>query len=128
LIEPLRLVVRTPAETLLDSSPVQQIHLRLADGGGLGIYPGHAPLLAETAGGAITYVDEGGEQTLELEAGILQITPAAVLILVPGAWSQAEPSASAEAQAQRERRFKRLAATLLEMLREEPELTGEEVA
>jgi hypothetical protein len=44
----LRLIVTTPAETILDVPDVRWVQARLADGGGIGIWPGHAPLLAET--------------------------------------------------------------------------------
>jgi len=125
LIEPFHFVVLTPAETLLDVSMIQRIQLRIADGGGLSIYPGHAPLLAETLSGAVTYVNEGGEHQIEVEAGILHVTPEQVLILVPGALQHGERERPAVREA-RDRRFERLASTLLEMLREEPELTGDQ--
>jgi F0F1-type ATP synthase epsilon subunit len=127
LIEPLHFVVRTPTETLLDVTPVRRIQLRLADGGRLSIYPGHAPLLAETAGGAIAYTDGGGDAEIEVEAGILRITSKQVLVLVPGTLAHGEQAPGQTSDA-REHRFERLAATLLEMLHEEPELAGEEAA
>ncbi len=122
MIAPLRLQVVTPVETLLDVEPVQYIRLRLADGGGLSIYPGHAPLLAETVAGAVCYTDAAGTHEIELEAGILSITPQGVTILAPGAL-HAAGEASARPDAEREVRFERLAATLLETLRAESELS-----
>ena len=63
----------TPAETLLDQANVSWVQAQLADGG-IGIWPGHAPLLAELTTGLLRYADEAGEQELVLEGGILHIT------------------------------------------------------
>lgn len=124
MIEPLHFVVLTPAETLLDVELVQHIQLWLADGGGLSIYPGHAPLLAKTLGGEARYTDNNGTHEIELEPGILRITREKVMILVPGKL-QAEQEAAVAPGEEREARFERLAATLLEALRSEPELADE---
>jgi len=122
LIGPLHFVIMTPAEPLLDVEPVEHIQLWLADGGGLSIYPGHAPLLAETQGGAVQYTDENGTHEIELEPGILRITRDRVMILVPGSL-QEDQAPPAKPDTDREARFERLAATLLEAMQAEPELT-----
>jgi len=51
----LRLTVLTPAETLLEVEGVKWVRVQLADGGGISIWPGHAPLLAETVAAALHY-------------------------------------------------------------------------
>ena len=79
-----RLTVLTPAETLLDVRGVAWVQARLADGGGIGIWPGHAPLVAETVKAPLRYADEAGEHSLDLEAGLLQIDRAGVTILTVG--------------------------------------------
>jgi len=80
----LRLRVLTPAETLLDVEGVAWAQVRLADGGGIGIYPGHAPLLAETVTAPLHYADQSGEHVLDLEAGILQVDCGGVTVLTSG--------------------------------------------
>jgi F0F1-type ATP synthase epsilon subunit len=84
LPELLHLTVLTPAETLLDVEEVAWAQVRLADGGGIGIYPGHAPLLAETVTAPLRYADRAGEHTLDLEAGILQVDRGGVTVLASG--------------------------------------------
>ena len=76
----LRLTVLTPAETLLDVAEVAWVQVQLSDGGGIGIYPGHAPLLAETITAPLRYADGLGEHVLDLEAGILQVERGGVTI------------------------------------------------
>ena len=80
----LRLMVLTPAKTLLDVEEVAWVQVRLADGGGIGIYPGHAPLLAETVAAPLRYADGSGEHSLHLEAGILQVDGEGVTIFTSG--------------------------------------------
>jgi len=84
VIKPLRLTVLTPVETVLDVEEVAWVQARLADGGGIGIYPGHAPLLAETVTAPLRYADESGEHALGLEAGILQVDREGVTIFTSG--------------------------------------------
>ena len=51
----MRLTVLTPAETLLEVEGVKWVRVQLADGGRISIWPGHAPLLAETVAAALRY-------------------------------------------------------------------------
>jgi F0F1-type ATP synthase epsilon subunit len=115
----MRLQILTPAEALLEVEEAQRIHVRLADGTGLSIYPGHAPLLAETVTAPVRYVDASGEHAFDAEGGILEVDDQGVMILTSGKPETAEslrPSAVAE-----ERRFERLARELKEKLQAEPE-------
>lgn len=84
MIEPLRLTVLTPTGVLVEARNVSWVQVQLADGGGIGIYPGHAPLLAETVAAPLTYSDATGEHTLELAAGILHIDRHGVMVLSGG--------------------------------------------
>jgi F0F1-type ATP synthase epsilon subunit len=87
--ELLTVEVLTPAETLLEAAGVLWVQVRLADGGGIGIWPGHAPLVAETVRGELRYADGEGEHALALETGILRIQRNRVTLLVgPGAPDQ----------------------------------------
>lgn len=69
----LRLVVWTPSQTLLDADEIEWIHIKLAGARGLTIWPGHLPMLGETAPAALRYADDDGTHTLELPAGVVQV-------------------------------------------------------
>jgi F0F1-type ATP synthase epsilon subunit len=127
VIKPLRLMVLTPAETLLDVAEVAWVQAQLSDGGGIGIYPGHAPLLAETATASLRYADESGEHALDLEAGILQVERDGVTIFTSGLAQASEVSETAllsspkSSEASDGPRFDRLARALLTTLQAQPE-------
>lgn len=88
----LRLTVLTPAGALLDVDDAAWVQVPLADGGSVGIYPGHAPLLAETRRAPLRYAAAGEERrTEELEAGILQVTGHRVLLLTGGPGTTSPP-------------------------------------
>jgi F0F1-type ATP synthase epsilon subunit len=115
----MRLQILTPAETLLEVEETKWVHLRLADGTGLTVYPGHAPLLAETVTAPLRYVDESGEHAFDVEAGILEVDDQGVMVFTSGKPEAAEslrPSAVAE-----EKQFERLARELKEKLQTESE-------
>jgi len=126
VIKPLHLTVLTPAETLLDAGQVEWIKLQLADGGGIGIWPGHAPLLAETVVAPLRYADAKGEHTLDLDAGILYIEPDRVTVFTSGLVGKAASAINAShvpspAKDQQDAHFDRLARTLLTTLGAQPE-------
>lgn len=112
--KPLRLTVLTPAETLLEVEEVAWVQARLADGGGIGIYPGHAPLLAETVTAPLRYADPSGEHTQEVEAGILQVDGSGVTILTSGLVQTSGVSQTSDVL--EGTRFDRLAQALLSTL------------
>jgi len=111
MFKPLQLVVLTPAEILLDVAGVHWVHAQLADGGGIGIWPGHAPLLAETVAAPLRYADDLGEHSLLLEAGILQITPGQVTVYSTGLASS-DAAAGRSSENGEEKRGARLAEAL----------------
>lgn len=119
----LHLEVLTPAAKLLDVAEAEWVHLRLADGTGLSVYPGHAPLLAETVTAPLRYADQSGEQTFNIEAGILQVEDNTVMIFTSGQLDAAEIGKPAAVSA--ERRFERLAQGLHARLEAEPEIVLE---
>jgi F0F1-type ATP synthase epsilon subunit len=120
-------MVLTPAETLLDVTEVAWVQVQLSDGGGIGIYPGHAPLLAETVTAPLRYADELGEHALDLEAGILQVEGDGVTILTSGLARTSEVSETARLSSPKSLevsdgvRFDRLARALLTTLQAQPE-------
>jgi F0F1-type ATP synthase epsilon subunit len=127
MARPLRLTVLTPAEALLDLGEAAWVQVHLADGGPIGIYPGHAPLLAETVGAPLRYADPSGEHALDLEAGILQVDADGVTIFTSGSRQAREgsppphDSGSESGSVSGEMRFDRLAQALLTAIRAQPE-------
>jgi len=119
MIEPLRLVVLTPERPLLEARDVAWVQARLADGGPIGIYPGHAPLLAETAAAPLRYADPSGEHALDVAAGILQVGDGDVTVFT------AEPApasgGSETSTVLQDVRFDRLARDLLARLKARPD-------
>ncbi len=115
--EPFRLLVLAPGETLLNVEGVTRIQVQLADGGGLGIYPGHAPLLAETVTAPLTYWDSDGEHALEVGAGILHIRGTQVEIFTSGFMRARDVSPESDLDLQ----FDRLARELMTRMQAQPE-------
>lgn len=114
-----RLAVLTPEEPLLDAEQVAWVQAHLADGGGIGIYPGHAPLVAETVTAPLRYADPAGEHALDLEAGILQADAEGVTIFTSGT---AQPCEGGQpSQGLEEVRFDRLAQALVATMRAQPD-------
>jgi F0F1-type ATP synthase epsilon subunit len=109
--EPLRLVVCTPSEILLDVDPVEWVHVELAEGEALTIWPGHLPVLGETAPAALRYADRDGTHTVECPPGILHLGGRTVTLFVAAAvgeqtWEEQEQV----------RRYTRLSETLIASL------------
>ena len=115
----LHLAVLTPAGALLDVADVAWVQALLSDGSGLGIYPGHAPLLAETRPAALRYATAAGKhQTEDLEAGVLQVIGNDVLLFTGGpSVGPVETSGAPVGEAQQ---FDRLAGALLAALPADP--------
>lgn len=121
--EPFRLTVMTPAQTLLKTEGVAWVQAHLADGGPIGIYPGHAPLLAETVVAPLHYADASGEHAVDLNAGILQVTSVDVTVFIDNAKPCKEPSQGPED----DEHFDQLAQDLMTSLDAKPDevLNGE---
>jgi len=119
MVESLRLTVLTPERPLLEAEGVAWVQARLADGGPIGIYPGHAPLLAETAAAPLRYADPSGEHALDLAAGILQVGGGDVTVLAGELVQTSEVSETSEIL--QDVRFDRLARDLLARLEAQPD-------
>lgn len=114
----LRLTVLTPGEVICETQGVRWVQVQLADGGGIGIWPGHAPLLAQTVAAPLRYAGDAGEQALNLAAGILHIDGETVMILTSGLASESDGEASPVAVGNGPQAHGRLARTLLAASRE----------
>ncbi len=88
----LHLRVITPSSVLLDVRGAVRVQMQLADGGGIGILPGHGPLLAETVVGDIVFVDEFGEHAQRVGAGIMSIRDNEISVLTVDSTAAAQPS------------------------------------
>lgn len=113
----LRLTVLTPAQALLDIEGVVWVQARLADGGPISIYPGHAPLLAETVAAPLRYADASGEHAIDLGAGILQVNGGGVTAFA-GPTSEACQTSEVFGD---DKRFDRLVRELLAALGAQPD-------
>ena len=117
--EPFRLTVLTPEQTLLDVQRVAWVQAQLADGGPIGVYPGHAPLLAETAAAPLRYLAPSGEHALDLNAGILQVSGEGVTVFAGSQTSEVTRtygSPETTKVSENDERFDRLAQELLTAL------------
>jgi len=104
--EPLRLVVWTPSQALLEVDPVAWVHVELAEDKRLTVWPGHLPMLAETTPGPVRYADSAGEHTEELPAGIVAVQGRTVALFLAGTVGE-------QVQEPRGERFRRLSEALL---------------
>lgn len=69
----LTLVVVTPEKKLLEVE-TKSVRVLLADGGSMGILPGHAKLIAATLAGDLDYLDmQGRKLHIKLGSGILLV-------------------------------------------------------
>ena len=84
MVSSLRLEVLTPAGDLVDEAAVSWVQTRLVDGVTIGIWPHHAPLIAETVDAPLRYYARGEEHTIALLAGFLHVDSGSVTILTPG--------------------------------------------
>ena len=84
MAEPLRLVVWTPSETMIDVERVAWVHVELADDTGITVWPGHLPMLGETASAVLRYADPEGIQEVALPAGIVQVRGNTVNLFLAG--------------------------------------------
>jgi len=90
----MKLLILTPEETLLEADDVARVRLPLADGGSVGIHPGHHPLLAETRAGRVEYGEEEYQEAVSVRAGILHVEADRVMIYTSGWAGEAEGEAA----------------------------------
>lgn len=115
--ERLHLKILTPQGIILERDALTGVNVPLADGLPIGIRPGHAPLIAETAQGRIRYRTTTSEADIELHAGVLEVRQNDIMILTAGKVSETPP----EISTQPEKAFDRLMQTLIDKLVPEQE-------
>lgn len=115
----LALKVFTPNGLIHELSELSSINVPLANGYPIGIFPGHAPLIAGTLQGSIRYQSKKQRGELRLHAGILSIRDNIVVIFTAGELGEAD---KVEARIE-ETKYNRLMETLVNKLKmgeEEP--------
>ncbi len=90
----MKLLILTPEETLLETGEVAKVRLPLADGGSIGIHPGHHPLLAETQTGWVEYGVESYSEAVSVRAGILSVEADQVILYTSGWTGESEEKRS----------------------------------
>lgn len=104
----LSLRILSPDGISIEKDNLTAVLVPLADGGWIGIKPGHTPLVAETVRGPIRFRSETGENQIEVHPGVLEIRGNSVIVLTAGEVAQQSelltPPASIE--------FNRLMASL----------------
>lgn len=108
----LNLKILSPEGTILEADSLFSVNIPLADDCPIGIRPGHAPLIAETAQGPVRFRSAEGESQIELHAGVLDIKDGLVIILTPGKVS----SIPQEITERIETEFDRLIGSLIEKI------------
>ena len=111
MAEPLRLVVWSPSETVLDVGGVASVHVELVDSGGLTIWPGHMPMLGELAAASLRYRDAEGEHALSLPHGVVHVREGTVTVFLVGSGDQPAAEEGAEGA-----QFVRLATAMVASL------------
>lgn len=76
--------VLTPEGMIFELVNLDSVTAPLADNCPIGIRPGHAPLIAETTEGAVTFRSEKKKEHINLYPGVLQIRDNIVKILTAG--------------------------------------------
>jgi F0F1-type ATP synthase epsilon subunit len=82
--ESLTLKIITPQGPIIEEESLSAVNVPLVNHFPIGIRPGHAPLIAETAKGFIRYRTSDRENEIELYSGILKIRKNIVTILTSG--------------------------------------------
>lgn len=84
----LSLRILTPEGAIFEKKDLTSVTVPLVDGGPIGIRPGHAPLIGETAQGNIRYQTKSEYESIELHPGVLEINDNVIIIMTAGEVSQ----------------------------------------
>ena len=118
MTDSLELKVLTPERVILQVEHAIRIRLRLADEAWISIFPNHAPLVAETLDGPLTYDTEVESGSIDVAAGILYLEDNRVHVLTSGALEQVPATGGIDVG--EESKFDRLARELMIHLHAQP--------
>ena len=76
--------ILSPEGKFVEITDLIAVNISLANDRPIGIRPGHAPLIAETNRGVVTYRKLGEEKQIHIHAGIMEIRNNIVTILTAG--------------------------------------------
>jgi len=109
--------VLTPQGIIFELANLDSVNVHLADDCPIGIRPGHAPLIAETIAGSVTYRFENKIEHIDLYPGVLQIRDNVIKILTAGKFGEEK----AELDDTVIKEYDRLMQTLIKKLSSENE-------
>ncbi len=114
---PLQLIVVTPEKKVVDTE-VDYVELP-GQLGYLGILPGHAPLISLLTTGVLTYKNAGGERSLAISSGFVEVANDAVSVLADLAEEPAgiDVAAAEKDQARAEEELKTASRETLDEIR-----------
>lgn len=95
--------------------------LKLSDGGEIGIRPGHHPLVAETVSGRLRFRGTQYEETIELQAGILEIDRDGIVIFTRGTLDSKDSESAIQA-------FQKARSTIKELFYGATDLSGRSIS
>lgn len=104
--------VLTPEGEVFRKENLTAVRVPLADGGYMGIRPGHAPLTGETTRGAVKFRTKEGHDEIELLPGVVDIRNNTIIILTAGEVNQSQDQATDPEETE----FERLMFTLVRTL------------
>jgi len=124
----LKLVVVTPEKKVVEAD-VEQVEMP-GELGYLGILPGHAPLISLLKTGVLTYRGAGGEKSLALSSGFVEVANDAVSVLADLAEepSQIDAGAAEKDRAQAEEEMKTASRETLDEIRTRLEIAQARLA
>ena len=125
---PLKLVVVTPEKKVVETD-TDQVEVP-GELGYLGILPGHAPLISLLKTGVLTYKGGGGEKSLALSSGFVEVANDAVSVLADLAEepAQIDVSTAEQDRSRAEEELKTASRETLEEIRTRLELAQARIA
>ena len=108
----LTLRILSPEGKIIEIVNLSAVNISMVNNRSIGIRPGHAPLIAETKRGAVTYRKSGEEEKIHIHAGVLEIRNDVVTILTTGKVSQTQ----SDVRIAKDIEFDRLMQTLIKQI------------
>jgi F0F1-type ATP synthase epsilon subunit len=121
----MRLRAATAEAVWFDEPEVTWLRVVLADGRSIGIRPGHAPLLAETAPGTLQYGTEAGARSMDVDSGIVHVHRQGVDIYATAGGRSSKPRDSSP---DGDSHFEQMAWGMLQLLRADTDAYSEREA
>jgi len=108
----LTLRILSPEGKIIEIENLSAVNILMVNDRSIGIRPGHAPLIAETNRGAVTYRKSGEEENIHIHAGVMEIRDNLVTILTAGEVSETQYGVRNE----EDKEYNRLMQTLIQQI------------